>query len=236
MMKKGSSTSRKGKNVCQGNSLSVKLGVVSADEEQLQESPTSGCSDDDQTITKPTKRIHNEGEVKDFSSEMQKMLECFGADISKTLTAKRKRLEAYTQNSLKTSNRKVEEFWKNQHADRKKLTDEFKQQIMSFLTQWETDVEKSKEQEDKLQNLFKQQQKLFQQTRIVQTQRLKTIHQLHERFIKEMEDLEKVHMEQQNNVHAELRKEMILLQKKILLDTQQQEMMNVRKSLQTMLF
>ena len=34
-----------------------------------------------------------------------------------------------------------------------------------------------------------------------------------------MEELEKTHLEQQNNVHAELRKEMALLQKKILIDT-----------------
>ena len=34
---------------------------------------------------------------------------------------------------------------------RKKLTDEFKHQMTSFATQWEADLEKSKEQEDKLQ-------------------------------------------------------------------------------------
>ncbi len=35
-----------------------------------------------------------------------------------------------------------------------------------------------------LQNLFRQQQKVFQQTRIVQSQRLKTIKQLHEQYVK----------------------------------------------------
>ena len=49
---------------------------------------------------------------------MQKMLECFGADISKTLVAKRKRLEQYTQNSLKSQGKKVEDIWKNQQAER----------------------------------------------------------------------------------------------------------------------
>ena len=53
-----------------------------------------------------------------FSNEMQKMLECFGADITKTLIAKRKRLEQYTQSSLKTTNRKVEEIWKTQQGER----------------------------------------------------------------------------------------------------------------------
>jgi len=52
------------------------------------------------------------------------------------------------------------------------------------LSQWETDVEKSKDSEEKMQTLLKQQQKLFQQQRIVQAQRLKTIKQLHEQYMK----------------------------------------------------
>ncbi|KAK2148169.1 hypothetical protein LSH36_511g00037 [Paralvinella palmiformis] len=203
MMRKGNSTSKKTKASSQGKSNTVKFDAEPVDDDLLQESQTSCGSDDNHIITKPKKRINNEGDGQDFSLEMQKMLDCFGADISKTISAKRKRLETYTQNSLKMSNKKVEEFWKNQHADRQKLTDEFKYQLKGFFTQWETDIDKSKEQEEKLQ---------------------------------QMEELEKTHLEQQNNVHAELRKEMALLQKKILIDTQQQEMMNVRKSLQTMLF
>ena len=35
-----------------------------------------------------------------------------------------------------------------------------------------------------IQNLFRQQQKLFQQSRVVQAQRLKTIRQLHEQYTK----------------------------------------------------
>jgi hypothetical protein len=40
------------------------------------------------------------------------------ADITKTLSAKRKRLENYTQNSLKTTNKKVDDIWKGQNAER----------------------------------------------------------------------------------------------------------------------
>ena len=55
---------------------------------------------------------------------------------------------------------------------------------MAVLNQWETDIQKSKEAEEKLSNMFKQQQKLFQQQRVVQAQRLKTIKQLQEQYIK----------------------------------------------------
>ena len=40
------------------------------------------------------------------------------ADITKTLSGKRKRLEQYTQNSLKISNRKVEDIWRVQQKER----------------------------------------------------------------------------------------------------------------------
>lgn len=70
-----------------------------------------------------------------------------------------------------------------------------------------------------MQNLFRQQQKVFQQSRIVQSQRLKTIRQLYEQFIKSMEDLEKNHENLLTGAQNELKKEMALLQKKIMMET-----------------
>ncbi|XP_076450134.1 synaptonemal complex protein 3-like [Babylonia areolata] len=172
----------------------------------------------------------------DFGSEMQKMLEVFGADISKTIGEKKKRLEQFTQSSLKTTAKRVEQIWKGQQSERTKLQEEYCRQAESVFAQWNTDIEKMKEQEEKLTNLFKQQQKVFQQTRVIQGQRLKTIRQLNEQFVRGLDELEKSHANQQNSVQSELKKEMALLQKRILMDMQQREVTNMRKSLQTMLF
>ncbi|KFU95793.1 Synaptonemal complex protein 3 [Chaetura pelagica] len=168
--------------------------------------------------------------------EVQNMLERFGADINKALLAKRKRLEMYTKASLKTSNQKIEHVWKTQQEQRQKLNHEFSQQFLTLFQQWDADVQKAEEQEEKLANMFRQQQKVFQQARIVQSQRLKTIKQLYEQFLKSMEELEKNNENLLAGAQSELRKEMALLQKKIMMDTQQQEMATVRKSLQSMLF
>ncbi|NWH95351.1 SYCP3 protein, partial [Aegithalos caudatus] len=116
--------------------------------------------------------------------EVQNMLERFGADINKALLAKRKRLETYTKASLKTSNQKIEHVWKTQQEQRQKLNHEFSQQFLTLFQQWDVDVQKAEEQEEKLANMFRQQQKVFQQSRIVQSQRLKTIKQLYEQFLK----------------------------------------------------
>jgi len=215
--------------------------IQNADENLVDSQPSSSAEEDMPTTSKVAKKrgyeeAEEEGQSANFGGEMQKMLECFGADISKTLVAKRKRLENYTQTSLKTQNRKVEDIWKGQQVERQRLGEEFRKQVAAVFQQWESDLDKSKDQEEKLQSLFRQQQKLFQQTRVVQSQRLKTIKQLHEQYLKGIGDLERVHGEQQGSVQGELKKEMGLLQKRILMDTQQQEMANVRKSLQTMLF
>ncbi|KAH9519497.1 Synaptonemal complex protein 3 [Bulinus truncatus] len=172
----------------------------------------------------------------EFSHEMQKMLEGFGADISKTLVQKKKRMEQLTQASLKNANKKVEEIWKNQQIARARLQEEFSKQVLLVYQQWESDIEKFKEQEEKLNTLLKQQQKFFQQSRIIQSQRLKTIKEMSEQFIKGLEDLERSRQSQQSSLQSELKKEMQLLQKKILMDTQQQEMANVRKSLHSILY
>uniref|UniRef100_A0A8B9ZX31 XLR/SYCP3/FAM9 domain-containing protein n=1 Tax=Anas zonorhyncha TaxID=75864 RepID=A0A8B9ZX31_9AVES len=168
--------------------------------------------------------------------EVQNMLERFGADINKALLAKRKRLEMYTKASLKTSNQKIEHVWKTQQEQRQKLNHDFSQQFVTLFQQWDVDVQKAEEQEEKLANMFRQQQKVFQQARVVQSQRLKTIKQLYEQFLKSMEELEKTNENLLAGAQNELRKEMAMLQKKIMMDTQQQEMATVRKSLQSMLF
>ncbi|KAL8220273.1 UNVERIFIED_CONTAM: Synaptonemal complex protein 3 [Gekko kuhli] len=172
----------------------------------------------------------------DVGGEVQNMLERFGADINKALLAKRKRLEMYTKASLKTSNQKIECVWKTQQEQRQKINHEYSQQFLHVFQQWDADLQKAEEQEEKLANMFRQQQKVFQQARIVQSQRLKTIKQLYEQFLKSMEDMEKTHESLLTGTQNELRKEMAMLQKKIMMDTQQQEMATVRKSLQSMLF
>ncbi|NXX48410.1 SYCP3 protein, partial [Tricholaema leucomelas] len=171
-----------------------------------------------------------------LKGEVQNMLERFGADINKALLAKRRRLEMYTKASLKTSNQKIEHVWKMQQDQRLKLNHEFSQQFLNLFQQWDVDLQKAEEQEEKLANVFRQQQKVFQQARIVQSQRLKTIKQLYEHFLKSMEELEKTNENLLVGAQSELRKEMAMLQKKIMMDTQQQEMATVRKSLQSMLF
>ncbi|XP_042266777.1 synaptonemal complex protein 3 [Thunnus maccoyii] len=185
---------------------------------------------------RPAADFEEEGVTCAVGNEVQSMLEKFGADISKVMQAKKKRLECLTKNYMKGSQHKLEELWNNYHGQRQKMTQQYSQQVSSALQQWETEAQRAEEQEEKLNNLFRQQQKILQQARVVQNQKLKTVRELYEQFVKNMEDMEKSHESFLQGAQQELRKEMATLQKKILMDTQQQEMATVRKSLQSMLF
>ena len=52
-----------------------------------------------------------------------------------------------------------------------------------------------------------------------QAQRLKTIKQLHDQYKKGMDELEKCHRKQQVDMQTEIKKEMALLQKKMLMES-----------------
>ena len=66
---------------------------------------------------------------------------------------------------------------------------------------------------------MRQTEKTFQQQRMAQTQRMKTVRKLHEQYMKGMRELDEAHQGQTSAMQSELKKEMALLQKKILMET-----------------
>ncbi|KAM3842705.1 synaptonemal complex protein 3-like [Diretmus argenteus] len=169
-------------------------------------------------------------------NDFKSMLETFGTDISKLMESKKKRLDFLTKNYMKGSQQKLEQLWNNQYSQRQKLTEQYSQQLSSALQQWETEAQRAEDQEEKLNNLLRQQQKISQQLKVAQTQKLNTIKELYEQYIKNMEEMEGSHESFLQGAQQELKKEMASLQKKILMDMKQQEMAAVRKALQSMLF
>ncbi|XP_068169720.1 synaptonemal complex protein 3 [Antennarius striatus] len=190
------------------------------------------------TIDKSAKKRpeFEEGAACAVGNEVQTMLERFGADINKVMLAKKKRLECLTKNYMKGTQQKVDQLWNKYYNERKKITDQYSQQVTSVLQQWETEAQRTEEQEEKFNNLFRQQLKILQQARVSQNQKLKAVRELYEQLVKNMEEMDKTYNGFMQGTQQELKKEMATLQKKILMDTQQQEMATVRKSLQSMLF
>ncbi|KAF3812340.1 hypothetical protein GH733_019680, partial [Mirounga leonina] len=139
-------------------------------------------------------------------------------DIRKLLYEKRRRCMMDTRASVKNINQKIERVWKTQEEQRQKLYHEYCQQFLTLLQEWDIDVQKAKEEEEKLANIFRQQQNVLQHSRTVQSQRMQAIKGLYEQFLKSVEDLEKNRENFLTGEQSELRKEMAMLQKHLMME------------------
>ncbi|XP_047572790.1 synaptonemal complex protein 3-like [Lutra lutra] len=182
------------------------------------------------------KRPSAETLEEDVGNEVQKMLQELEVDIKQALLAKRKMFEMNAKASVKTTNEKIEHVWKIQQEERQNLHLKYSQQFLTLLWEWDTDMRKTQEQEEKLAGMFREQRKILQQARVVQNQRLQKIKNLYEQFLKSMQDLEKEHEHLLADEQNEVREEMTKLQNKIMMEAQRQELAVVQKSLHSLLF
>lgn len=158
-----------------------------------------------------------------------------GVDINCALTAKRQRLETNTTKFLEGINQKMKQVWNSREDALAKLNEESAQAFMNLFEQWDLDFQNLREKYVKLVNDFQQEDKAFQQCRIVQNKRLRTIKELHEQFIKNLEEVEKKNDYLLVNIQNELKEEMNKLRGKIMKEYHQQEMFNLQQSLQSTL-
>ncbi|KAG3273159.1 synaptonemal complex protein 3 [Ictidomys tridecemlineatus] len=168
--------------------------------------------------------------------DVQKMLQEVGADITQALLARRKRFEMNTDASLKIINENIEHIRKIQQEQRQNLHYKYSQQFLPLFQQWDIEVQKAEEQEEKLANMFQEQRKLFLQSRIIQREKVKEIKNLYEQLLKSIKDLEEYHESLVIGEQSKVKKEMAELQEKILREIQQQEVAVVEKSLHSLLY
>ncbi|CAK8695574.1 unnamed protein product [Clavelina lepadiformis] len=161
----------------------------------------------------------SDDDVDDGQIPVTSMLKQFGADIQKTINTKRRKLEIFTK-QCNVSRDKVDSVLDSQKESRNTLYEEYRKQMGTVLGQWESDIERAKETEEKLNSLLTQQMKLLAQIRVVQTQRYKSMKQLHEQYNKSVTEIEESHVTQHKTVTDELQKELASLQKKFLLETE----------------
>lgn len=176
------------------------------------------------------------GAAETGGGDMNNMLSSFGANVEKTLSARRQRLSSFTSVALKTSSRKYEELYTAQQAERDALRSKFDAQLASVVAQCDGDAQKAKENNEKLEATIQHVQKSLQQQRVVQNQRIKSMKGLQENFIKGLRELSTSHQDQQVNINSVLKKDIQTLQKKMMDDTRKEEFANVRNSLQSMVF
>ncbi|XP_052595660.1 synaptonemal complex protein 3-like [Peromyscus californicus insignis] len=146
----------------------------------------------------------------DVGEKVEVVLGKIGADINRALNAKRQRMETDVKESLEGIDQKMKQTWNSYEDALAKLNEDSAQSFMNLFEQWNLDFQDLQEKQKKLMNDFQQEIKIFQQCRLVQNQRLRTIKQVHEQFLKNLEELEKENdnllLGIQNEVKEELNK------------------------------
>ncbi|XP_075814659.1 synaptonemal complex protein 3-like [Microtus pennsylvanicus] len=170
----------------------------------------------------------------DMGEKVEALCGRVSVDINRALTAKRQRLETNTK-SLEGIDQNMKQVWNSREDAVAKLNGESAQAFTNLFQQWDLDFQKVQEKYVKLMNDFQQEEKAFQQCRLVQSKRLKTIKQVHEQFIKNLEDVEKKNDCLLMDIHNELKEEMNRLRRKIMKESHQQEMVSLQQAFQSMM-
>ncbi|CAL1271209.1 unnamed protein product [Larinioides sclopetarius] len=119
---------------------------------------------------------------------------------------------------------------------KEKTVEEFKSEFYTMAQQATEELKKMKDVEDKIENLLKLKEKGKGKERKAYLLQLQEFKKLNEEFSKGMHDLELSQSKQCAEVLDELRRDVSQLQKKILVETQQKEIGNIRKHLKQSLF
>ncbi|GBN31577.1 hypothetical protein AVEN_213214-1 [Araneus ventricosus] len=119
---------------------------------------------------------------------------------------------------------------------KEKAVEVFKSEFYTMAQQATDELKKMKQVEEKIENLLKLKEKGKEKERKAYFLQLQEFKKLNEEFSKGMHDLELNQSKQCAEVLDELRRDISQLQKKILVETQQKEMGNIRKHLKQSLF
>ncbi|EDL85063.1 rCG28381 [Rattus norvegicus] len=110
----------------------------------------------------------------------------------------------------------MKEVWNSHEDAMAQLNEESAQAFANLFERWDADFKKFREQYEKLVNDFQEEEKNFQQSRLIQNQRLRTIKQVHEQFLQNLEDLEKRNDDLLTGTQSELKEEINKLRRKIM--------------------
>ncbi|KAK6179561.1 hypothetical protein SNE40_011890 [Patella caerulea] len=158
----------------------------------------------------------------------------FGVDIQNQLQAKRRQLESIAKSTLKSSQKMSSKIWSKQQTKRNKVLESYQQKMLQELTILEKEIDKLKNEEDKTMNFFSQQMKLLKTYRDSQEKRVRNLSRNQENLEEELNNVDNEGCEQQEHYKIVLKKDMTALQQRLLKETQQHQLNNMRKCLQTL--
>merc|ERR1719456_1197101 len=196
--------------------------------------------EDDETIDQKSQITDNDenddldlgSQNLDSADDMSTFLNMMQTTLAQKTGAKRKRSEQFLNASVKVSAKKTEDIMQRQGTERRKLQEQYQVQVDTLTNTWEGEIEKCKEMEEKLASTFRTQQKFYTTLRVNQTKILNDLKNLAKQYKTASDELDKLHMNQQGDLPGELKREVSMLHKKFLMESQNAEVAKMKKNMQ----
>ncbi|XP_028853759.1 synaptonemal complex protein 3 isoform X3 [Denticeps clupeoides] len=115
--------------------------------------------------------------------DLKSIMGAFGVDLSGALLAKRKRFQTFSSTSVKACRQKVARVLQSQQKARSMCTEEFSAQLDAVYHQWQSDVQTSREQGEKLKQLGEFERTHSQEQEAVLSELRQEMVQLHEKLL-----------------------------------------------------
>ncbi|XP_071807288.1 LOW QUALITY PROTEIN: uncharacterized protein [Asterias amurensis] len=161
------------------------------------------------------------------------MLKAVGENLKQKMMTKRIQAQKLTDGAVKSTQKSVLNMWAKQLQARSKCQEEFKSMLLSEILSLETDLGNLQEQYMKMEAYLKQHHRKVASTLIQHVSRVKSLQSEHREESRDLNHELGKHLLQ--SVKQVLAQEMVTMQKKLLQDSQQHEIQQMKRSLQTML-
>ncbi|XP_060595980.1 uncharacterized protein LOC132750058 [Ruditapes philippinarum] len=169
-----------------------------------------------------------------FQSGLSTVMAAFGTDIQHHLRDKKQKIERFTKETLKETQKHFHHTLVEQQQYLSNITDDFSAKMLLELTALENDIERLSDAEKKMEEYFKSQFDTLICNEESQIKRLNNMKKLHSCFLDKSKKVNKYNYNAHKNFQEQMKKDMAALQKKLVAETQRQQYMDVKMKLQQM--
>ncbi|XP_067679241.1 synaptonemal complex protein 2-like [Haliotis asinina] len=163
-------------------------------------------------------------------------IQSFGMDMQKQLKAKHQQLTELTRGALRNTQKHIYKIWTSESHDRGRALEHFKDKMLEELLSLEADVTALKNTEEKSLIFCHEQLEAMKKHRVSQEIRLRNLKLLHSTLDDNFKESEANAQSKQLNLKQIMKKDVAALQRKLLLESNQHQISNVKRCLKSMLF
>ncbi|XP_053394904.1 synaptonemal complex protein 2-like [Mercenaria mercenaria] len=167
-----------------------------------------------------------------FQSGLSTVMAAFGADIQHHLKSKKQKIERFTKDTLKETQKHFHQTVVEQQQYLSNLKDDFGARMLLELTALEKDIQRLNDAEKNMEEFFKCQLDVLRNNEESQGKRLNNMKKLQSCFLDKSKKVKNYNLNVHKNMQEQLRKDMAALQRKLIAETQRQEFMDVKMKLQ----